>query len=239
MIRKVCRRLPSLSPTAVFSPTSKPPTNTPLPTATRVVATVIPGLTNSPTVMPSVTPVPPTAKSSPTATVVSPTAKPSATSSPTVKPSATSSPTVKPSATSSPTAKPSATVVPPTAKPSATVVPPTAIPTINPIQNINWQWISLMDEGTPSIVPNPAAYTLIFNSDGTLNGKADCNSFKGTYSQTNGLTIYNRLIHDGILRRGFIGYDVLVTIGQYGGRRTGRRRWSCFGDRRRRTAHDV
>jgi heat shock protein HslJ len=57
------------------------------------------------------------------------------------------------------------------------------------IQNINWQWSSLMDEGTPSNIPNPADYTIMFNSDGTLTGKADCNTFSGTYSQANGFTI--------------------------------------------------
>jgi heat shock protein HslJ len=55
------------------------------------------------------------------------------------------------------------------------------------IQNINWQWSSLMDEGTPSNIPNPADYTIMFNTDGTVTGKADCNSFGGTYSQANGL----------------------------------------------------
>jgi len=53
------------------------------------------------------------------------------------------------------------------------------------IQNVNWQWVSLVDEGTPFDVPNPADYTITFNSDGTLTGKADCNTFEGTYSQTN------------------------------------------------------
>jgi len=57
------------------------------------------------------------------------------------------------------------------------------------IQNINWQWSSLMDQGTPSNIPNPADYTIMFNSDGTLTGKADCNTFSGTYSQTNGFKI--------------------------------------------------
>ena len=55
----------------------------------------------------------------------------------------------------------------------------------NPIQNVNWQWVSLVDEGTPFDVPNPADYTITFNPDGTLTGKADCNTFEGTYSQTN------------------------------------------------------
>jgi heat shock protein HslJ len=38
-------------------------------------------------------------------------------------------------------------------------------------------------------VPNPENYTIIFNADGTLTGRADCNSFSGAYSQTNGFTI--------------------------------------------------
>ena len=46
-----------------------------------------------------------------------------------------------------------------------------------------------MDEGTPSNVPNPADYTIMFNADGTLTGKADCNTFGGTYSTANGLVI--------------------------------------------------
>jgi heat shock protein HslJ len=35
-------------------------------------------------------------------------------------------------------------------------------------------------------VPNPENYTITFNTDGTLTGKADCNSFTGIYSQANG-----------------------------------------------------
>ena len=38
-------------------------------------------------------------------------------------------------------------------------------------------------------VPNPASYTIIFNVDGTTTGKADCNSFTGTWSQQNGFHI--------------------------------------------------
>jgi hypothetical protein len=38
-------------------------------------------------------------------------------------------------------------------------------------------------------VPNPENYTIIFNADGTPNGKADCNSFTGTSSQQNRFTI--------------------------------------------------
>lgn len=59
------------------------------------------------------------------------------------------------------------------------------------IQGIVWQWTSVTDQSTKATtpVPIPANYTIIFNSDGTLTGKADCNSFTGTYSQTNGFTI--------------------------------------------------
>jgi heat shock protein HslJ len=158
-----------LSPTAIFSPTSIPPTNTPLPSATRVVATVIPGLTYTATVAPSATSIPPTSKSSPTATVVSPTAKPSATATATTVPSATS--------------------VPPTVVPSATRVQPT--PTVNPIQNIIWQWLSVTQKstGVQTNIPNPGAYTIAFYPDGSLSGVADCNKFEGTYSQSNGFKI--------------------------------------------------
>ena len=174
-----------LSPTAILSPTSKPPTNTPLPSATRVVATIIPGLTYTATVAPSATSVPP--NSSPTATPVSPTVTPSATATAT----ATAIPlTVKPSATViRPTVKPSATVIPPTAVPSATKVPPT--PTVNPIQNIIWKWSSVTQRstGVQTNIPNPGDYTISFYPDSSLKGVADCNTFTGTYSQSNGFKI--------------------------------------------------
>ena len=38
-------------------------------------------------------------------------------------------------------------------------------------------------------MPNPANYTISFYPDGTLSGKADCNTFNGTYSQQNGFSI--------------------------------------------------
>ena len=59
------------------------------------------------------------------------------------------------------------------------------------IVNIVWQWLSVTDQTTKEIqtVPNPEDYTVIFNADGTLNGKADCNIFGGTYSQASGFTI--------------------------------------------------
>ena len=99
--------------------------------------------------------------------------------------------TPKPSPTSAPanTSKPSATSVPTnTPKPSATSVPAN---TPNPIQNIIWQWVSLTNQSTGALtsVPNPADYTISFYPDGTLSGKADCNTFNGSYSQNNGFKI--------------------------------------------------
>lgn len=67
---------------------------------------------------------------------------------------------------------------------------PAATPTpSNSIQNILWQWTTLTDQGKVTTVPNPENYTIVFNADDTLNGKADCNSFAGTYSQQNGFSI--------------------------------------------------
>jgi heat shock protein HslJ len=68
------------------------------------------------------------------------------------------------------------------------VPPPTPA---NSIQNIVWQWVSVTNQTTKqtTTVPAPENYTIVFNADGTLTGKADCNSFTGTYSQENGFTI--------------------------------------------------
>ena len=59
------------------------------------------------------------------------------------------------------------------------------------IVNIVWQWMSVTDQTTKETksVPNPENYTIIFNADGTLTGKADCNTFGGVYSQESGFTI--------------------------------------------------
>jgi heat shock protein HslJ len=61
----------------------------------------------------------------------------------------------------------------------------------NSIQGIDWQWVSVTNKssGETTTVPNPESYTISFNADGTLEGKADCNNFSGTYSQENGLII--------------------------------------------------
>ena len=69
---------------------------------------------------------------------------------------------------------------------------PAATPTpTNSIQGIVWQWTSVTEKSTnkTTTVPTPANYTILFNADGTLTGKADCNSFTGIWSQENGFTI--------------------------------------------------
>jgi len=69
---------------------------------------------------------------------------------------------------------------------------PAATPTpANTIEGIVWQWASVTNQSTGELtaVPNPDAYTITFNADGTLEGKADCNTFAGSYSQETGLTI--------------------------------------------------
>ena len=73
---------------------------------------------------------------------------------------------------------------------------------------IVWQWASLTDRSseneTTTTVPDPASYTITFNPDGTLQGKADCNDFSGTYSQENGFSI-----EVGAITRAFCGDDSL------------------------------
>ncbi len=66
--------------------------------------------------------------------------------------------------------------------PAATPTPTSA----NSITGIVWQWTSATDAGKTTTVQNPENYTIIFNTDGTLTGKADCNTFNGAYSQANG-----------------------------------------------------
>lgn len=74
------------------------------------------------------------------------------------------------------------------------------------IQNINWQWVNVIDQstGATTTVPNPGSYTVSFFSDGSLSGKADCNTFTGTYSQQNGFKI-----ELGVTTMAFCGEDSL------------------------------
>ena len=74
--------------------------------------------------------------------------------------------------------------------PPPTPVPPTATPS-NTITNIVWQWTSVTTKptGETTTVAKPQDYTITFRTDGTLSGKADCNTFTGTYSQASGFAI--------------------------------------------------
>jgi heat shock protein HslJ len=51
----------------------------------------------------------------------------------------------------------------------------------NTITGIVWQWTSMTNQTTKetTIVPAPENDTIIFNTDGTLTGKADCNNYAG------------------------------------------------------------
>ncbi len=83
------------------------------------------------------------------------------------------------------TATPAPTKAPPAAVPAA----PQAASASSSITGVSWQWTSVTQAGQTTTIPDPALYTIVFNTDGTVYGKADCNSFTGTYSQQNGFTI--------------------------------------------------
>ena len=63
--------------------------------------------------------------------------------------------------------------------------------TVQRNHNIVWQWTSVTNKptGAKTTVPNPQDYTITFREDGTLSGKADCNTFTGTYTQEGGFFI--------------------------------------------------
>jgi uncharacterized protein YraI len=72
------------------------------------------------------------------------------------------------------------------------IPPPASAPATSgsDITNIVWKWQKLEDVVTGSTrVDDPNKYTIVFNTDGTTTGQADCNTFSGTYSQVNGFTI--------------------------------------------------
>jgi heat shock protein HslJ len=66
----------------------------------------------------------------------------------------------------------------------------TSTPT-DSIQDIVWQWTRVTNKTTneTTTVSNPENYTIIFGTDGTLGGNADCNTFSGNYTQENGFAI--------------------------------------------------
>lgn len=122
----------------------------------------------------------PTTPTAPTVTPIVPTATATA-----VPPAATATSIPLPSPTEAP--PPTATSIPlptPTEPPPPTAIPsPTAeIPSV--LVGPTWQWIGLIEppSAPPTPIPNPQDYTLKFNTDGTVNIKADCNSLIGTYT---------------------------------------------------------
>jgi len=74
--------------------------------------------------------------------------------------------------------------------PTVTPVPATVTPS-NSITDIVWEWTSVSNKvtGVTTTVPTPQNYTITFRTDGTLSGKADCNTFTGTYSTDGGFSI--------------------------------------------------
>jgi heat shock protein HslJ len=64
-------------------------------------------------------------------------------------------------------------------------------PAANTIQGVIWQWVNVTNQSTGKVttVLNPENYTITFFDNGTLQGKADCNNFTGTYTQESGFSI--------------------------------------------------
>ena len=54
----------------------------------------------------------------------------------------------------------------------------------NEITGVTWAWSELFETlpASQSVVPDPENFTLMFNADGTLTIKADCNNVGGSYS---------------------------------------------------------
>ncbi|MFN8471077.1 MAG: META domain-containing protein [Anaerolineae bacterium] len=97
--------------------------------------------------------------------------------------------TTQPTGTPQPTATPQATA---TAIPLASPTPTTPATSQAPFVGPTWGWIYDVTANPPSqtAIPAPQNYTLLFNADGTVNIKADCNSVFGSYTtQGNALKI--------------------------------------------------
>jgi heat shock protein HslJ len=63
---------------------------------------------------------------------------------------------------------------------------------------VSWEWINftLQGSGKTITVPDPENFTIIFTSDGTISGHADCNTFAGTYTFSNDGSMSIDLIPD-------------------------------------------
>ncbi len=51
------------------------------------------------------------------------------------------------------------------------------------VANVTWQWTELAEQSSASktVVPDPENYTIVFQDDGKVAVKADCNRVSGTY----------------------------------------------------------
>lgn len=60
-----------------------------------------------------------------------------------------------------------------------------------PLTDITWQWIETLETtGEASItVAHPEKYSIVFKTDGTFHGKADCNVMGGRYTYAEGFQI--------------------------------------------------
>jgi heat shock protein HslJ len=122
-----------------------------------------------------------------------------ATVAPATRAPSTAAPLVQAPTTNAAVTQVPATVVPaieaPATQAPATVIPATQPPpTVAPagtIQGVLWQWMTLTNQSTreTTSIPDPEEYTITFNAGGALTGRADCNTFVGTYSQENGFSI--------------------------------------------------
>jgi len=64
-------------------------------------------------------------------------------------------------------------------------------PAAIPLTDITWQWVESLEHesGVKTTVPNPEKYTIVFRTDNTFVGKADCNLISGSYLQQEGFKI--------------------------------------------------
>ena len=65
-------------------------------------------------------------------------------------------------------------------------------------QEITWEWVSATEKSTGETVyvDIPGAYTVVFKSDQTIFGQADCNTFIGTYEITDNGDIETKIFPD-------------------------------------------
>ena len=64
-------------------------------------------------------------------------------------------------------------------------------PAAIPLTDIEWRWVEAVEQeaGQITTVSNPEKYTLVFRTDGTFHGKADCNLIGGSYVNSEGFKI--------------------------------------------------